>query len=221
MGMADSCDVSLMEDGQEGTILTPADLGNDELLLPSSLSGRWYVAHTKPRHEKMLATQLSKHGIFNYLPLTQRVTRSRVSRRLSRSIVPVFTGYLFFHGSEEQRYLALTTNRIANVLVVPNQEQLVQELRQIHFLLAHTNQFTVARRLKVGSWGRIIAGPLAGLEGIVAAYLSGMRLTMNVTTLGQSVSVEVDADTVEPIDPPDYVEPRTGRRGLRTRNSRS
>ena len=53
------------------------------------------------------------------------MTRSVVSRRMSRSIVPVFPGYLFFLGTDEQRYLALTTNRIANILPVPNQQQLV------------------------------------------------------------------------------------------------
>jgi transcription antitermination factor NusG len=114
----------------------------------------------------------------------------------------VFPGYLFFNGTDEQRYRALTTNRIANILEVVNQEQLISELTNVHLLLSSTDQFAVQARLKVGQWGRIIAGPLRGLEGVVAEYDGGMRLTLNVTILGQSVNVEVDADNVERIDPP-------------------
>jgi transcription antitermination factor NusG len=171
-----------------------------DAVLFTGLAGRWYVAHTKPRQEKMLASHLERFGVYNYLPLTQRKTRSPSTQRISRSIVPVFPGYLFFNGSEEQRYRALTTNRIVNVLEVANQGQLIAELTNIHFLLTSTNEFSVQARLKVGQAGRIIAGPLAGLEGIVAGRGSRTRLTLNVTTLGQSVSVEVDADDVEPID---------------------
>ena len=48
------------------------------------------------------------------------------------------------------------------------------------------------------------ASPLCGLEQVVTRYLSRLRLTMNVTILGQRVCVEVDHGIVESIDPPDY-----------------
>jgi transcription termination/antitermination protein NusG len=176
----------------------------DGAILRTDLAGRWYVAHTRSRNEKMLAQELSCLGIFSYLPLTQRVTRSRATRRLSRSVVPVFPGYVFFNGTEDQRYAALRTNRIANILDVPNQEQLVAELQSVQFLLEHTHEFALADRLNVGDWGRIIAGPLAGLEGVITRLSHRMRLYMNVTILGQGVSVEVDSDNVERIDPPRY-----------------
>ena len=84
--------------------------------IPDGLSGVWWVAHTKPRNEKALALDLRALDIVIYLPLHHRVTRSRNTGRITRSIVPVFTGYLFFNATEEQRCLALTTNRIAHVL---------------------------------------------------------------------------------------------------------
>lgn len=170
--------------------------------IPCDLPGQWYVAHTRSRNEKALATELTRLGIFNYLPLTARTTRSARTRRMSHSLVPVFPGYLFFNGGEDERYLALRTNRIAKVLDVRNQEQLVAELRRIDFLLTQTDTFEVANRLAVGEWGRIIGGPLRGLEGIVTHYAGRLRLWMNVTILGQSVHTQVDADNVERIDPP-------------------
>lgn len=186
-------------------ILSGPGAGAGALIVPADLAGRWYVAHTRARHEKALALELTRMGIYNHLPLALHVTRSPRTNRISRSLVPVFPGYVFFNGSEEQRYMALRTNRIAHVLSVVNQEQFLTELRQVHRLLEERGQFAVVPRIQEGRWGRIIAGPLLGLEGVVVRYRGRFRLCMNVTILGQSVSVEVDYDQVEPIDPPDYL----------------
>jgi transcription antitermination factor NusG len=172
------------------------------LNLPGSSTGKWYVAHTRARNEKSLATELTRLGVSNYLPLTRRTTRSPATQRLSHSQIPVFPGYLFFNGSEDDRYLALRTNRIAKILDVLNQDQLVAELRRIDFLLTQTDTFEVANRLAVGDWGRIVSGPLRGLEGVITWYAGGVRLWINVTILGQTVNTQVDAGLVERTDPP-------------------
>ncbi|HPD31075.1 MAG TPA: transcription termination/antitermination NusG family protein [Phycisphaerae bacterium] len=181
---------------------------SDALVIRADLPGRWYVAHTRARNEKILAEELSRFGIYNYLPLALHVTRSSRTNRISRSLIPIFPGYVFFHGSEEQRYLALRTNRVANVLDVVNQNQLLAELRQVHRLLQERGDFAVIPRIQKGQWGRIIAGPLVGLEGIVVRYAGRYRVCMNVTILGQCVGVEVDYDLVEPIDAPAYLTTR-------------
>lgn len=167
--------------------------------------GRWYVAHTRSRNEKILAQELGRMQIPYYLPLAQRITRSRATRRISRSQVPVFPGYLFFNGTEDHRYAALRTNRIAHVLEVSDQAQLVRELTNVRLLLSTQQDFSVAPRLKEGDWGRITSGPLVGLEGVITQLSGRFRLTMNVTILGQSVSVEVERDAVEKIDPPSFI----------------
>ena len=187
-------------------LVTAVDLDS----MTAELPGCWYVAHTRSRHEKILSKELGRLGVFTYLPLIQRVTRSSATSRVSRSMVPVFPGYVFFKGTDEQRYLALTTNRIANVLAVTNQAQLLVELMQVQRLLENTHDLLVANRLSVGEWARIIAGPLCGLEGAITRHAGRLRLAMNVTILGQSVSVEVDQDMVERIDLPAHVE--SGRR---------
>lgn len=170
--------------------------------IPTDLPGLWYVAHTRARNEKALIQDLSHLRIPSYLPLASRQTRSRRTGRISRSTVPVFPGYVFFNATEEQRYQSLTTNRIAKVLVVPDQRRLLAELSRVQDLLRTDEGFAVVQRLEVGDWARIVAGPLQGLEGMVVRHAGRWRLSMNVTTLGQSVQVEVDRDHVERIDPP-------------------
>ncbi len=172
--------------------------------IPDDLPGLWWVAHTRARNEKALVLDLRARGIFCYLPLCVRSTRSKSGGRLSRSIVPVFPGYVFFNGIDTQRQLALATNRVANTLHVTDQPQLVGELRQIQQVLATRTDFDWQPAIEVGKWARVIAGPLRGIEGIVCKRMSRMRLALNVRMLSQSVVVEVSRDLLEEIDAPSY-----------------
>jgi transcription antitermination factor NusG len=176
--------------------------GSAAATLPECADGRWWVAHTRPRAEKALAADLTRIRIPHYLPLCQRVTRSRATNRISRSTVPVFTGYLFFVATEEQRLAAFRTNRIVSILNVPNQAGLVAELRQIQRVLGADAPFARNPRVQVGRWVRIMAGPLTGVEGVVTHLRAPLRLFLNVDILGQSISVETSPDMVEPIDSP-------------------
>jgi transcription antitermination factor NusG len=114
----------------------------------------------------------------------------------------VFPSYLFFVASETQRYRAMTTNRIANTLAVPRQEQLIAQLRSLHRVLLARADFVRSRGIRSGRWARIVSGPLAGVEGVVRQWRSPLRIALNVDILGQAVSVETDVDCVEPSAPP-------------------
>lgn len=175
-----------------------------ESAIPADLPGRWWVAHTKPRNEKALAQELAALRIFCYLPLSHRLTHSRTSGRTSRSIVPVFTGYVFLNGDDEQRRMALTTNRIAATLPVLNQHEFVGQLQQIQRVLANQTEFEWGPSLAAGDWARVVGGPLMGLEGVVLRKLKRARLALNVQMLAQSVMVEVERDLLEKIDGPSY-----------------
>lgn len=159
----------------------------------------WWVAHTKPRQEKALAEDLRSLGLPSYLPLYERVTRSRRSGRMSRSWIPVFSSYVFLVASPEDRQRVLRTQRVAQLLVVPDQSRLVTELTQIQRVLSNPVEFRIHRGLKIGAWARVIRGPLLGTEGVVQKRLSRMRLVLNVEMLGQCISVEVLEDMLEAI----------------------
>ena len=63
--------------------------------------GIWWVAHTKSRNEKALAQDLIRKDISYFLPMSWSVRRIR--KRTVRSLLPLFKGYLFFCGDEDQR----------------------------------------------------------------------------------------------------------------------
>ncbi len=173
-----------------------------EEAIPDGLSGKWWVAHTKPRQEKMLALQLWSAEVWSYLPLGERVTRSRRTGRTSRSMIPIFPGYLFFNGSQQGRELALRTQRIVSILPVHDQTQMVNELRQVHGVLSSGRPYQTHHTINMGQTVRVLQGPLTGLEGVVTGLRSRIRLVLNVHMLGQSISVETSIDDVEPIDAP-------------------
>jgi transcription antitermination factor NusG len=170
--------------------------------VPQPPDGRWWVAHTKPRAEKALSRDLGRLGIVQYLPLLQRTSRAQRSGRVSRSIVPVFPGYLFFHASDTARRKALVTDRIVSTLEVADQQRLVRELRGIHAVLAGDAPFELAPRLERGDWARVTAGPLAGVEGVVLGPRGRLRLALNVEMLAQSVIVEIDRDLLQATERP-------------------
>ncbi|QDV90437.1 transcriptional activator RfaH [Phycisphaerae bacterium RAS2] len=159
----------------------------------------WWVAHTKPRQEKALAEDLQTLALPFYLPLYERVMRSRRNGRTSRSLVPVFSSYVFVVVSLEDRQRVLRTQRVAQLLVVRDQARLETELQQIQRVLANPVDFRIHRGLKTGAPARVISGPLLGTEGIVQKRLSHTRLILNVEMLGQSISVEILEDMLEAI----------------------
>ena len=160
--------------------------------------GQWWVAHTKSRNEKALAQNLISRNVSYFLPMTWKVHHSR--GRKIKSLLPLFTGYLFFCGNEKQRIEVLKTNRVASLINVKDQLQLVTELSAIERALQTGADLQKHRYIKAGQRCRVTAGPLRNIEGVVKQSRTGARLILNVDMLGQAASVEVDSDLIEIIE---------------------
>ena len=87
---------------------------------------RWWVLHTRPRAEKVLARHCHKRELPFFLPLYHRKWRSR--GRLQSSFLPLFPGYVFLLGGGDVRLAALETNLVAQVIPVNDQRQLHEDL---------------------------------------------------------------------------------------------
>ncbi len=164
----------------------------------ANFDGSWWVAHTKARNEKALAWQLVHKQVPYFLPMSWKV--SRKSGRTIRSLMPLFSGYVFFCGGENERLEVLKSNRTASIIHVVDQDRLVQELEPIETVLKLGKPVVPHEYLKVGRRCRVIAGPLMGTEGLIVRTGKETRLVMQVEMLGQAASVEIDYDMVEKID---------------------
>lgn len=164
----------------------------------AELPGRWWVAHTRSRFEKSFAWDLLRRGIGYFLPMTQRTRLSGGRKR--RVMRPLFASYVFFCGDEASRHAAMTTGRLCRTLDVPDQASFVAELAAVEQALTGGAALAPYPFAAVGRRCRIDAGPLRGLEGTVVEHRGSARLVLEVSVLGQGVSVEIDADLLAPAD---------------------
>jgi transcription antitermination factor NusG len=154
--------------------------------------------HTKSRNEKALAHDLMAKDISYFLPMIWKTHRQK--GRKFKALLPLFGGYMFFCGNENQRLEVLRTNRVANLIEVKDQEKLLNELVQIERAIEAGADLTPVKYVKAGQKCKVTAGPLAGLAGVVITVKGRTRLVLQVDMLGQAASVEVDADSIEIAD---------------------
>jgi len=182
----------LLKNSENPPISWPAEISI------KNFSDQWFVMHTKSRNEKALAWDLVSKEIHYFLPMCWKMSHSK--GRKFKSLLPLFTGYMFFNGNENQRLEVLRTNRVANIIEVKDQQQLIKELGEIEQALQAGADLKPDIYIKAGQTCQVIAGPLRGLKGVAQNTSSGTRLMLNIDILGQAASVEIDADIIEIID---------------------
>lgn len=161
--------------------------------------GRWFVLHTRSRQEKALGRDLTAMHVPCYLPMIDTVRY--YGRRKARARLPLFPNYVFLRGSIDQAYQADRTRRVAGIIKVANQDRLDRELRNIHQVLLADGQLQPSARLQRGMWVQVKAGPFKGVQGQIEQHTRTDRLILQVQTLGQASSLEIDTGLLEPIDP--------------------
>ena len=177
-------------------------LSDNPLMLPESiesvaeLQGTWRVAHTKARFEKAFAWDMQRRGIGYYLPMIERVRVSGGRKR--RVMAPLFVSYVFFCGSDEDRYTAMATNRLCQTIEVSDQDNLLDELCFIEQALAGRAELDPYPFAVAGQRCRVTAGPMVGLVGTVVRRDKLARLVLEVSMLGQGASLEIECDLLEP-----------------------
>ena len=162
------------------------------------LSGTWWVLHTRARNEKAVAETLERQGIAHFLPLVTH--QRRYAGRIRQVEIPLFPGYVFLCGGISERHFALRTNRVAQVLEVPNQERLRADLQQIERVIASHEPVDMFPRIVEGARCRVVSGSLRGLEGVVLRRRGPWRVYVGVDFLGQSAELEIESALIEVLD---------------------
>jgi transcription antitermination factor NusG len=160
---------------------------------------RWWCLHTKPRQEKATARDLRSLKVAYYLPQVVREERTPQGRK-TRSVVPLFTSYMFLLGDQSERLASLKSNRLVRVIDVTDQKTLGHDLRQIHQMLASGLAVVPEPQVPVGARIRILSGPLTGIEGRVVRRGKRDQFVAVVQFLGSGATVDLEDWQVEQID---------------------
>jgi transcription antitermination factor NusG len=157
----------------------------------------WFAVYTKSHHEKSAARQLSHKGIDHYLPL-YRSEHTWTHRRRVTLDLPLFPNYLFVRILQSERSRVLSTDGVVMLVdrgdvITPVPDAEIERLRAELHLRASEPRSDIA----VGQKGRIVSGPLAGMEGVVLRQKGDLRLILTVPLINRFVAVEVNADEVK------------------------
>lgn len=175
--------------------LYPAQLWQ-EVESEAASSRQWWCLHTKPRQEKAVARELRIQKIRYYLPQVVKEDRTPQGRK-TRSIIPLFTSYLFLLGDAVERVQSMKTNRLVRVIDVRDQDMLKNDLQQIHQMLSSGLPVVPEPIIPVGARVRITTGPLTGIEGRVIKRGKRDQFVAVVHFLGSGATVDLEDWQVE------------------------
>jgi transcription termination/antitermination protein NusG len=138
---------------------------------------------------------------FNLFSPTMTEVRIWSDRKV-RAEVPLFPGYLFcsFNPADAWRII-----RTPGVLEIVNAAGRLLEVDRDQ-LIAVGKSLTAGQRIEVvpalfkGQRVRIISGPMAGIEGVLAIVQQELRVSLEITMMNRSVLVEIDRSNIEPIE---------------------
>ena len=157
----------------------------------------WWVAHVRSRQEKALARHLQPLGIPYYLP--QREQKIRRAGRNFVSYLPLFPGYLFFRGTDDDRYAALRSDLVGRVIDVVDQPLLDAELGRLLTLQESGLPLVSHPYIEPGSAVSITDGPFRGYSGIVIRAKGRLRIVISISLLRTSFAVELDREAIAPV----------------------
>jgi transcription antitermination factor NusG len=159
----------------------------------------WWAIYTRHQHEKTIAESLSSTGVEVFLPLYKAV-RQWKDRKKHLSL-PLFPCYVFLRSDPERRVHVLSTPGVHSIIMVAGQPAAIPDVEVEAIRRAVDSPLRIEPHpfLRRGDWVRIKSGPLTDIEGILIRKKNSYRLILSAELLQKSISVEVDAFSVEPI----------------------
>lgn len=158
---------------------------------------RWWAVYSKSRQEKAIARHLVGMEVPFYLPLVQKT--SMIRGRRVKSLLPLFTSYLFIYADEAERVKTLSTNRVVQMFAATDVVEMTRDLKNIQTLIDCGAPLTVESNLQPGQRVRVKTGSLRGIEGVITARRGEDRLLVSVKFLQQGVSILIQDFQVEPL----------------------
>lgn len=161
--------------------------------LSPQLSAQWLAVQVRSGREQFSGEGLRQRGYEVFVPLYRE--RRRWSDRVKTIERALFPGYLFCRLRGDESARIVTTPGVVRIvgdgfrpIAVPS-----DEVETIQRVLATRLQVQPYPFMGVGQRVRIIAGPLAGAEGIVLRVKGGHRLVVDVPLLQRSCAVEIQS----------------------------
>jgi len=158
---------------------------------PSS-SREWYALHTRARHEKAIKARLEEQSTEVYLPLHRRYKKWRNGVHAEVDF-PLLPCYLFARVEADARAGLLATRGVLGFAAAETvTEDEIGRLRAAAQLRAVPHA-----QPDGGEKVRIVAGPLAGLEGVLEKNEGDCRVVLEFLPMRRAIAVPVAQGEIE------------------------
>ena len=163
---------------------------------------RWFAVYTTPRHEKHVSEILAERQIETFLPLYRTNRQWQKSRPVILEL-PLFPTYVFIRIARQSRSVILGTPGVLSIVGSSREAWPLPDL-EIDALRSGLLECKIEPHpyLVVGERVRIMAGVMAGVEGVLVRKKNDLRVVLSLDTIMRSVAVEVNADDIEPAETP-------------------
>ena len=160
----------------------------------------WLVLRTKSRQENIVERFLRQRQIHSFLP-RQRALRPQRGRTHLQEMA-LFPGYIFVQPRPEQVSALRTVRGSCGLLMSGDRHAQMDErdLRTLKIMVGSGAPLDVYSELVEGQPMEVIAGPFKHAQGQFVSIKRQQRLVINLHLIGRSLSVEIDAAQVRPLD---------------------
>jgi transcription antitermination factor NusG len=159
---------------------------------------RWFAVYTTPRHEKHVSEILAERQIETFLPLYRTNRQWQKSRPVVLDL-PLFPTYVFVRIARQARGSVLGTPGVLSIVGSSKEAWPLPDF-EIDALRSGLLERKIEPHpyLVVGERVRIVAGVMAGVEGVLVRKKNDLRVVLSLDTIMRSVAVEVNTDDIEP-----------------------
>ena len=160
---------------------------------------RWFAVYTTPRHEKHVSETLAERQIETFLPLYRANRQWQKSRPVVLEL-PLFPTYVFVRIGRQARSVILGTPGVLSIVGSSKEAWPLPDF-EIDALRSGLLERKIEPHpyLVVGERVRIMAGVMAGVEGVLVRKKNDLRVVLSLDTIMRSVAVEVNAGDIEPV----------------------
>jgi transcription antitermination factor NusG len=183
--------------------ITSSDAASNGLKPPKV----WVAVFTIPRHEKRVEEHLTVREIESFLPLYQTMCKWKNGTKKMLQL-PLFSSYIFVRIDSSGYRPVLAVPGVISIIGRSGVRLPVSD-SYIHCLREGLCRGKIEpyRSIPEGARVRIRSGVMAGMEGILLRKKNNCRVVLTLELIMKSITVEVEADNIEPADSPSKTHP--------------
>jgi transcription antitermination factor NusG len=174
------------------------NLSSQEVCLPGTA---WFAVQTSYKYEFRVLRDLAAKGFPAYLPVLRE--KRQWTDRTKVIEIPAFSGYLFLRHDSSMRSRSRVLDTLGVTRMLPDNHKPCpiadEEIESLRRALDSNLPCAKCEVLPVGTKVRVMQGVLAGVEGQIARISNKARLVIQIASISQAISVEVDMNDVETI----------------------